>query len=102
MCARALTPRVDVVGLARALAGIALLAILPGWVWSRALFPALARLERLVLSVALSVALLAIALYVGNVVLGVRLSAAAAILWTAALVLAGWALMALRARPAPR
>lgn len=75
---------IDVV---RALFGAALLAWLPGYAWSHVLLPRLAPLERFVVAVALSVALVTLYLYGGNVLFGLRISAAGGV-WGALLLTA--------------
>ena len=51
---------------ARIVAAIALLCWLPGYAWGRALLPKMARLERAVVSVGLSIAMMTLALYVAS------------------------------------
>lgn len=76
----------------QALAAVTLLAFLPGSAWSFALLPELSRIARLVASVALSIALMVLALYLGSAVAGINVSGAHAIWWSLALTLAGAAL----------
>lgn len=64
---------VDVLGALRAVVAIAILAWLPGYAWTRALLPRLAPIERFVLSVALSIAAITLALLVGNLILRIPL-----------------------------
>lgn len=66
----------DGLGVARAAIGIVLMAWLPGYVWTRALLPDLAGLPRFVVAVLLSVALMMLALYGGNALLGIAVSGA--------------------------
>lgn len=70
---------VDALQVLRAAVAIGLLAWLPGYAWTRALIPRLTRVERFVLSVTLSVALVTLALFLGNVLLGIRVSGAHAV-----------------------
>lgn len=75
--------------------GAFLLAFLPGWVWARVLMRSIStRIERLVASVVLSIALVVLALYLGNVVAGVPVSGRSAIGWSLVLSLAGAGLLA--------
>lgn len=67
---------------------VAILAWLPGYVWVRTLVRGVDRLERFVLSVAVSIALLVLTLYLGNAVFGARISAANAIWYALALAAA--------------
>lgn len=71
-----------------AILALTVLAWLPGHMWVRAFVRGIDALERFVLSVALSVALLILALYLGNVVFGVRISAANATWYALALAAA--------------
>ena len=74
----------------RALAALALLALAPGAAWVDVLLPGLrTRLERFVFSVQLSVALLILATYAGNVALGVPVSGGAAVVYALVLAAAG-------------
>lgn len=80
--------------IARALVGVALLAVVPGAIWTRVLLPRLVSWpERVVASVVLSVLLVVLALYIGNIVAGIRISGATAIGWSLALSLAGLGLL---------
>lgn len=96
--------RVDMAGALQAVGGLILLAFLPGFTWSRALLPHLRGLERIVISIGLSVALLTIVLYAGSVLAQIDVSASHAV-WTAlALSAAGagaTALLAGRERETP-
>lgn len=75
----------------RALAGAVLLAWLPGYAWTRVLLPELSRLERFVYSVALSVVLVVLFLYLGNVVFGMRVSPVNGVWGALAITAAGFA-----------
>lgn len=98
----------DVLGVLRALAGIVLLAYLPGHFWARVLLPWLAtRLERFVFSVILSIAMMVVTLYWGNVVLRIPVTAQNAVIaslgWTLlGVVLLAWRSPVIRARVAAR
>jgi uncharacterized membrane protein len=99
---RRAAPRVDLVGIGRAVGGIVLLALLPGWVWSLLLLPTLGRMDRLVVSIALSIALMVLALYLGSAVAGIAVTATHAVWWSATLTLAAWAALGLqRRKPTP-
>lgn len=71
----------DVAGAARAVVGAILLAWLPGYVWTRLLVPGLRALERFLFAVGLSVALMVLALYLGNILLEVRVTPVHAVWW---------------------
>jgi len=88
----------DALGVAQAIAGVALLAFVPGYVWSRALLPSLDRIERFVTAVGLSIALMVLALYLGSAVASINVSATHAVWWSLALTLAGAAVWASRRR----
>jgi hypothetical protein len=80
---------VDVLGTARAIVAVALLAYVPGALWVRVLLPELrGRVERFVVAVGVSVCALIVLAYVGNRLLGVPIAAATS-LWWALLVCAG-------------
>ena len=73
---------VDVLGAARAIVAIALLAYVPGALWVRVLLPELrGRIERFVASVGVSVSALVVLAYAGNRLLGVPIVAATALWW---------------------
>lgn len=81
---------VDLVGALRAVAALALLGYVPGRIWVAILLPALrSRIERLVASIVLSVSLIVLALYLGNVAARVPVGARAAIGWSVAFTLLG-------------
>lgn len=93
----------DALSILRAIVGLVLVAWLPGWAWTRALVPDLDALQRALFSVGLSVALITLALYLGNVVLGIRVEVATAVAWSVGLTLAGLAAGAWRrSRSSPR
>lgn len=77
--------RVDALSIARVAGATAVLAWLPGRLWVEWLAPTTRGMEREFLAVVVSVALITIALYVGNIVLGVRISGLAAVSWAALL-----------------
>jgi len=69
----------------RALAAIVLLAWLPGYAWSRVFLRQIEGVERLVLSVALSICLVTLALILGDLLLGIDVSGRSAVLYALAL-----------------
>lgn len=82
----------------RGLVGIALLAFLPGWVWTRALLPTLSRLETALVAIGLSVAMMVFVLYVGSAVFSIAVTATHAVWWALALMAAGWVVWVARRR----
>ncbi|MFA5862968.1 MAG: hypothetical protein WDA16_14850, partial [Candidatus Thermoplasmatota archaeon] len=61
--------------LVQAVTGILVLTCVPGYAWMRVLAPMRSHAERFVIAVGLSISLMVLALYVGNVVVGIRISA---------------------------
>ena len=85
----------------RAIVAVALLAFAPGYAWSLVLLPRVAsRVERFVLGVGLSVAILVLALYVGNVALRIPISGATALVESALLTAAALGVREARRRRA--
>lgn len=86
--------RMDAVAWIRAILALAFLGVVPGWVWTIVLLPSMRGIaERIVASIVLSVAMLVLCLYVGNLVAGIPISGAAGIGWSLALTLAGLGLL---------
>lgn len=81
----------DALGLVRLVGGSLLLAFVPGYVWTRILLPRLSRIETLVVGVTLSIASLVLLLYLGNIVFGIPIKPATALLDALALTAAGLA-----------
>lgn len=73
----------------RAAIGLPLVAFVPGWIWTRALFPPLRLAETIVLSVTLSIAMLSVVLFLGSIAFGVPVTAVNAVWWAAFLIAAG-------------
>lgn len=96
---------VDLAILARTLVALVLLAWLPGHLWVRVLAPQLDGAARFVLGVALSIALLTLLLYGGNVLLGIPVGGPSAVAYAAllcALAAAPWLFRLARDRAAVR
>lgn len=88
---RCLAAVVSVLDLIQAALGIALLAFLPGWAWSWFLRDQLNRIERFVVAVVLSVSIVILTVYFGDVLLGVPVRASTGIWWALAATAAGLA-----------
>lgn len=80
---------VDALDVVRFVVGAAILAWLPGYVWTRVLLPRLDAMERFVVAVAFSVTTVTLFLYGGNVAFGVRISAGMALLGALLITAAG-------------
>lgn len=81
--------RVDLAALLRAAAGLVVLAWLPGYVWVRAALPGMEGVARHVAAVALSVAMVTLALYGGNVLLSLPVAGSTAIWYALAFAALG-------------
>lgn len=80
-----------------AVVAAALLAYVPGRIWVQVLLPGMpgGEIERGALAVALSVATVALAVYLGNVAFGVPVEGASALAFAAGISLVGLGLLAL-------
>lgn len=80
----------------RAILGIVLVFFLPGFAWTLVIFKKLNILERSVLSIGLSIALVALSILFANYVLNVRISGANSVLILVAITLLPLAIYCLR------
>lgn len=78
----------DLLGVARALAMTFILAFLPGYLWMRVALPEVRGLTRFTLSIALSIAMVVLMLYMGSYLFDARVSGAHAVLDALAISLA--------------
>lgn len=89
--------------MARAVVGAVLLAYLPGDAWGRVALPGARGIERIVLSVGLSLALMVLLLYAGAVALRMTLTPTHAVWLSLGTTLMAWGLLlGRRARLQPR
>lgn len=78
----------DALGLLRAVLVAPILAWLPGYVWARVLIPEMRGVERFVLAVVLSVVMLTLCLYLGNVILDIPIGGGYALVYAFLLLVA--------------
>lgn len=78
---------VDITSVVRAVLGAAVMGYVPGRLWVAVLMPGARGVERFLASIVLSVALMVLALYLGNVLLHIPVTGGSALGWSAGLSL---------------